>query len=160
MFWWGSRIWSGSHRGSSRRGHHADAQRASMRGLGGDQNGTLSDGLAFIDAKLTRDTRVQTHTASSPLDPSMGGLGATRAVVERRRGNVLNQAQSHISFDALFAQASDPVARPAGERSLRIRELYLRWCGTLAPCACNKKATSRRFQKFALSQRGLCPSLC
>jgi hypothetical protein len=93
---------------------------ASVLGLGSDQNSTTLGGMAFAGAKLPRDAEVQTHIATSTFDPSRGGFGGASVAVELRPGDIWNGAQAHLSLDAPFAQAYDPVAQRSGNRFTRI----------------------------------------
>lgn len=68
-------------------GSDGAADAFSVFGLGGDQNNTQLNGLAFGDAALPRDAQVQTSLSTSPYDVSRGGFSGGQLQVRTTSGS-------------------------------------------------------------------------
>ncbi|HVX41315.1 MAG TPA: carboxypeptidase-like regulatory domain-containing protein [Gemmatimonadaceae bacterium] len=85
-------------------------------GLGGDNNSTTLNGLAFSGGDLPRDARTTTRFRTSPWDPTIGGFNGVQTAVTLSSGGNISRRSGHVTLDAPQMQFSDPVASRAGQK--------------------------------------------
>jgi hypothetical protein len=89
-------------------------------GLGGDNNSTTLNGLAFGGSDLPRDAQVGTRYRTSPWDPTVGGFNGVQTATQLGSGGNITRRRGHITLDAPGLQFSDPVSSRLGQKYTNI----------------------------------------
>lgn len=92
----------------------------SVFGLGGDQNSTQLNGLAFGDANLPRDAQVSSSLSSSPYDVARGGFSGGQLQIRTRAGNNFSSLRGSSNFVAPSLQFPDRISTATASQSTNI----------------------------------------
>lgn len=93
----------------------------SVGGLSSSQNSTTLNGMAFGGADVPRDARTSVRVASSTYDPSRGWFSGGNEDVTLAPGQIFSTRRAHLTLNAPFLQAYDPIAARTGARFTSFR---------------------------------------
>lgn len=88
----------------------------SVGGLSASQNSTTLNGMAFGGSDVPRDARTSVRIASSTYDPSRGWFSGGNEDVTLAPGQIFSTRRAHVTLNAPFLQANDPIASQTGGR--------------------------------------------
>jgi hypothetical protein len=93
----------------------------SIGGLDPAQNSTTLNGMSFGGAAVPRDARTTVRVAASTYDPSRGWFSGANEDVTLAPGGLISTRRMHLTMDAPFLQANDPISAATGGRMSAIR---------------------------------------
>jgi hypothetical protein len=93
----------------------------SIAGLDPGQNSTTLNGMAFGGAAVPRDAQTTVRVAASTYDPSRGWFSGANEDVTLAPGGLISRRRMHLTMDAPFLQANDPISAATGGRTSAIR---------------------------------------
>lgn len=88
-------------------------------GLGGDQNNTQLNGLAFGDGSIPRDAQVFSSVSTSPYDVARGGFSGGQITLRTRSGSNFMRRNLSSNLEAPQLTWADRVARATGQQTTR-----------------------------------------